>query len=62
MTDRHSDTGNTIGEFERLLDELRACVDGLREDGLDTGQMQQRLTELDELAARAAAALGDVAR
>ena len=51
-----------LGELERLLNELRERVEGLRATGLDAEQLQQRLGELDELAGRAATALDDVAR
>ncbi len=46
-----------FAEFERLLDELRAHVEALRDDTVDVEQLQRRLGELDELAGRAAAAL-----
>jgi exonuclease VII small subunit len=57
MEAREPQPQDIFAEFERLLHELRTHVDALRDDAVDIEQLQSRLSELDDLAGRAAAAL-----
>jgi hypothetical protein len=54
--------GAALAEIETLIGELKAKVDVLRDDELDAPTLEQRLRELNELAARVAAALDSAAR
>lgn len=57
-----ADPAAVAQQFEPLLDELERKVSELREGSLDAAALEARLRELNELAARAAAAIESAAR
>jgi len=51
-----------LAELEQLISELKAQVSALREGDFDAAALEQRLSELNALAGRAAAALDSTTR
>lgn len=60
MTDNEPETQRSLDELDVLVDELKEKVSALREGELDASALEARLTELTDLATRAASALESI--